>query len=42
MFIVHIGTIGKDIGRSLKYNQPESSSPTLKKPLCTINTKYGK
>ena len=25
--------MGKDIGRSLKYNRPKSSSPTLKKPV---------
>ena len=31
MFIVLIGTIGKEIGRSFKYNRPKSSSPILKK-----------
>ena len=25
--------MGKDIGRSFKYNRPKSSSPTLKKPV---------
>ena len=33
MFIALIGTMGKEIGRSYKYNQPKSSSPTLKKPV---------
>ena len=33
MFIALIGTIGKDIGRSFKYNQSKISSPTLKKPV---------
>ena len=33
MFIVLIGTVGKDIGRFFKYNRPKSSSPTLKKPV---------
>ena len=31
VFIVLIGTMGKDIGRSFKYNQSKISSPTLKK-----------
>ena len=33
MVVVLIGTMGKDIGRSFKYNRPKSSSLTLKKPV---------
>ena len=38
--MVIIGTMGKDIGRSFKYNQPKSSSPTLKKPVLSSSENH--
>ena len=40
MFIALIDTMGKDIGRSYKYNRPKSSSPTLKKPVLSYTANY--
>ena len=40
MFIVLIGTIGKEIGRSFKYNQPKSSSTTIKKPVLSSSANH--
>ena len=32
--------MGKDIGRSFKYNRPKSSSPTLKKPVLSSSENH--
>ena len=32
--------MGKDIGRSYKYNRPKSSSPTLKKPILSSSANH--
>ena len=32
--------MGKEIGRSFKYNRPKSSSPTLKKPVLSSSTNH--
>ena len=32
--------MGKDIGRSFKYNRPKSSSPTLKKPVLSSTANH--
>ena len=32
--------MGKDIGRSFKYNRPKSSSPTLKKPVLSYTANH--
>ena len=38
--MVLIGTMGKDIYRSFKYNRPKSSSPTLKKPVLSYSANH--
>ena len=40
MFIVLIGTTGKDIGRSYKYNQSKIPTPTLKKPVLSSSANH--
>ena len=35
--MVLIGTIGKKIGRSFKYNRSKISTPTLKKPVLSCS-----
>ena len=40
MLIALIGAMGKDIGRSFKYNRPKSSSPTLKKPVLSYSENH--
>ena len=40
MFIILIGTIGKDIGSSYKYNRSQISSPTLKKPVLSSSANH--
>ena len=40
MFIVLIGTVGKDIGRSYKYYRSKISTPTLKKPVLSSSANH--
>ena len=39
-FILLIGTMGKDVGRSYKYNQSKISTPTLKKPILSSSANH--
>ena len=40
VFIALIGTMGKEIGRSYKYNRPKSSSLTLNKPVLSSSAHH--
>ena len=40
MLIALIGTMGKEIGRSFKYNRTKISSPTLKKPVLSSSANH--
>ena len=40
MLIALIGTMGKEIGPSFKYNRPKSSSLTLKKPVLSSTANH--
>ena len=40
LFIALIRTMGTEIGRSYKYNQPKSSSPKLKKPVLSSSAHH--
>ena len=40
VFIALVGTMGKDISRSFKYNRPKISIPTLKKPVLSFSVNH--